>query len=167
MTFPGLIYVGAFGKLSFSLKTSVSIDPLSAMSIRFLVAVMKRDISLLTGFGVLLPYLALSQSLNVIVSILIASRLLIQRRRILSVLGGEHAGQYVSVAAMIIESASLSSTLAVTYLILYGLKHPVQNIFLSMLNQVVVRLFLFPSKYSSLAHASVRLPQLVSSSLHY
>ena len=113
------------------------------MSIRFLVATVKRDTTLLTGYDVLLPYIILSQSLNVVVTLLIVTRLLVQRRQILNVFGSKHAWQYVSIAAMVVESASLGSVLAITYLVLYGLKHPVQAIFLLILGQVTVCFFTF------------------------
>lgn len=110
----------------------------SAMSTRYL-AISNQGVSLSLGQSALLPALALSQSLNALVSILIIVRLLLHRRKVTKSLGRSHAQQYVSIIAVIVESASLTSSVGFTYLILYGIKHPLQNVFLQALDQIQVR----------------------------
>ena len=44
---------------------------------------------------------------------------------------------------MIVESAALYSAFSITFLVLYGLNHPVQNIFLQILPQIEVRFYFF------------------------
>ena len=108
------------------------------MSICLLVQISQPNLSLWSSLNFSVPYFSLSLSLNVIVAILIVTRLLLERRKIVAALGKQHAKQYVSIAAMIIESAALYSVFSLTFLGLYGANHPVQNIFLQVLPQIEV-----------------------------
>ena len=108
------------------------------MSICLLVQISQPSLSLWSSLNFSLPYFTLSLSLNIIVAIFITLRLLSQRRKIVNILGKQHAQQYVSIAAMIIESAALYSVFSVTFLGLYGANHPVQNVFLQILPQIEV-----------------------------
>ena len=111
------------------------------MSICLLVQISQPSLSLWSSLNFSLPYFTLSLSLNVIVSIFITLRLLSQRRKVVNILGRQHAQQYVSIAAMIVESAALYSVFSITFLVLYAINHPVQNIFLQILPQIEVFLF--------------------------
>ena len=108
------------------------------MSICLLVQISQPSLSLWSSLNFSVPYFSLSLSLNVIVAVMIVTRLLLERRKIVSALGRQHAQQYVSIAAMIIESAALYSIFSLTFLGLYGANHPVQNIFLQILPQIEV-----------------------------
>lgn len=77
-------------------------------------------------------YYAISLGINIILTILITIRLLGFRRQMLASLPAEHAKQYVSIAAIIIESAALYSLFAVLFLITYALNNPLNQIFLGV-----------------------------------
>jgi len=53
------------------------------------------------------PYFSISVALTILLSIMIAARLLSARKRIVDVLGPQHAKLYTSITAMIVESAGL------------------------------------------------------------
>ena len=56
-----------------------------------------------------LTYYVISTAINILLTLLIAGRLLLHRQRMVAVLGAQHAGVYVSVATIVIESAILYS----------------------------------------------------------
>ncbi|KAF8838979.1 hypothetical protein BDN67DRAFT_970798 [Paxillus ammoniavirescens] len=87
------------------------------------------------GINWTLPYLFISFAINIVVSILITFRLLLYRRRMIQDLGPGHATESASLAAMIVESASLYSTFSLLFLIPFALKSPVSNIFLQVLGE--------------------------------
>ncbi|KAM5533527.1 hypothetical protein V8D89_012806 [Ganoderma adspersum] len=78
------------------------------------------------AFGV--AYFSLSLGVNVILTTLIVARLLAFRRANVAFLPPDHAEQYLSLAALIIESAALYSLFAVAFLISYGLNKPVNQV---------------------------------------
>ena len=71
-------------------------------------------------------------------SFLIILRLLLQRRRILKVLGPEHGKRYTSIAAMIVEPAALYLSINLCFLVPFVANSPVQQTFLLILSQVQV-----------------------------
>ncbi|THH23103.1 hypothetical protein EUX98_g8081 [Antrodiella citrinella] len=75
-------------------------------------------------------YYAISLGSNIILTILITVRLLLYRRDLLKHLPAEHAKHYVSLAAIIVESAALYSVFALIFLITYAVNDPVNQIFL-------------------------------------
>ncbi|KAF8204054.1 hypothetical protein BJ912DRAFT_224815 [Pholiota molesta] len=78
-------------------------------------------------------YYAISLSVNILLTILIAARLLMYRRRaMLAALPHGHATHYVSLAAIFVESAALYSIVALTFIISYALNNPINQIFLCM-----------------------------------
>lgn len=77
-------------------------------------------------------YFAISLGNNIILTILITIRLLKFRRQVLAALPAQHAKHYVSIAAIIIESAALYSFFAVLFLITYALDNPLNQIFLAV-----------------------------------
>ncbi|KAF7347027.1 hypothetical protein MVEN_01456100 [Mycena venus] len=85
-------------------------------------------------FGI--AYWSLSISLNIILTVLIAGRIWFTRKRIVQALGRQHSGSYISIAAMLIESASLYSGWSMVFLICYARNTPLQNILLPPLGQV-------------------------------
>ncbi|KIK77840.1 hypothetical protein PAXRUDRAFT_165600 [Paxillus rubicundulus Ve08.2h10] len=87
------------------------------------------------GINWTLPYLFISFAINIVVSILITYRLLLHRRRTIQDLGPGHATESASLAAMIVESASLYSTFSLLFLIPFALKSPVSNAFLQVLGE--------------------------------
>ena len=85
-----------------------------------------------------LPYLSTAVALNVVVTAMIATRLLLYRRRVVSVLGGKHGRHYISVAAMVIESAALYSAFALLFIIPFAINNSIANTFLQALSEVQV-----------------------------
>ncbi|KZV61845.1 hypothetical protein PENSPDRAFT_618662 [Peniophora sp. CONT] len=73
-----------------------------------------------------LLYWSFSIALNVIVTSAIVGRLLVMRARLASVNGPRHAQLYVSISAMLIESASLYSVTAIIFLIGYSMQNALQ-----------------------------------------
>ncbi|KAF9220044.1 hypothetical protein BS17DRAFT_788125 [Gyrodon lividus] len=82
-----------------------------------------------------LPYFTLSLLINIVVTILIVLRLFLYRRRMIQVLGPGHATESTSVAAMVVESASIYSTFSLLFLITFITKSPVSNTFLQVLGE--------------------------------
>ena len=80
------------------------------MSICLIIQILHPDAGLGSGLSFELPYTTLTLSLNILIAILISSRLLSQRRRITNALGAQYAHQYTSIAAMIVESAAEDAT---------------------------------------------------------
>ncbi|KAK2462418.1 hypothetical protein APHAL10511_005552 [Amanita phalloides] len=75
-------------------------------------------------------YCVTSLCVNILLTILIILRLGLHRQRVLLSLPPEYAAQYVSLAAIIIESAALYSVFAVVYIITYAINSPMNLIFL-------------------------------------
>ncbi|KAH8809647.1 hypothetical protein DL96DRAFT_1717163 [Flagelloscypha sp. PMI_526] len=80
-----------------------------------------------------LPYLALSLSLNVLLSLAIVGRLLLFRYRVSKALGNGYGGNYTSIASIIIESAGFHALLALLFIIPYGIGSSVAIVFLPLL----------------------------------
>ncbi|KAF7290740.1 hypothetical protein MIND_01314700 [Mycena indigotica] len=81
-------------------------------------------------------YWSLSISLNILLTLLIAGRILVIRRRIKRSLGAQHAQKYFSAAAMIIESASLYAVVGLIFIVTYARSSSVQNLVFPALGQV-------------------------------
>ncbi|KAI0311178.1 hypothetical protein OF83DRAFT_779726 [Amylostereum chailletii] len=77
-------------------------------------------------------YYAISLGVNIILTILITIRLLQYRRTIISSLPADHAKHYLSLAAVLIESAALYSLFAFIFLITYAVNNPINQIFLGL-----------------------------------
>ncbi|KAH7918947.1 hypothetical protein BV22DRAFT_1100026 [Leucogyrophana mollusca] len=88
-----------------------------------------------TSINYTFPYLSLSLAINIVVTIMIVIRLLIFRRRMTRILGPGHITDHTSVAAMIVESASLYSLFSLMFLIPFAAKNPVSNTFLQTLGE--------------------------------
>jgi len=65
---------------------------------------------------------SLSMSLNIILTVMIVGRLMAARNKLAAVLGKQHAKLYTSIAAMVIESAAIYSSLSLLFLIFFQLK---------------------------------------------
>lgn len=86
-------------------------------------------------FSFFTAYWSISVGFNIIVTLAIVARLLIMRRRIGKVMPTT-ASPYVSISAMLIESAFLYSAAGVIFIVTYGLNSPVQNLVLPTLAQI-------------------------------
>lgn len=83
-----------------------------------------------------LSFYVISTATNILVTFLIAGRLLAHRRRMMSILGAHHADLYANVATIIVESAVLYSAFAIPFLVTFGLQDPVSNVFLNVVNSI-------------------------------
>lgn len=86
-------------------------------------------------------YYALSIGMNVILTILITSKLILYRRRFHSA-GGNDApvGFYTSLLTIFIESAGLYSIFAILFLVTYAVNNPINQIFLGFTTAAQVSL---------------------------
>lgn len=75
-------------------------------------------------------YYVISLSVNILLTILIAARLLMYRRKAMLTLPHGHATHYVTLAAIFVESAALYSIAALTFIVSYALNNPINQIFL-------------------------------------
>lgn len=91
-----------------------------------------------TGINWTIPYYTMSLSLNIIVTILIAGRLLVYRNRISRVMGKGHGADYTSLAAMVVESAAIYSTFSIMFLVPFATGSPIAQLFLQALSPVQV-----------------------------
>ncbi|KAF8513811.1 hypothetical protein JB92DRAFT_2922060 [Gautieria morchelliformis] len=87
-----------------------------------------------------LTYASVSIGTTLLVTILIVSRLLLMRYKLHRVVGSREGrdSPYVSISAMFIESACLTSAVALIFIITYANNDPAQNLVLPVLGQVQV-----------------------------
>ncbi|KLO04880.1 hypothetical protein SCHPADRAFT_1003154 [Schizopora paradoxa] len=83
-----------------------------------------------------IPYFSISLGLNILITTAIVGRLLLIRRRITSVLGGTHGSQYTTIAAMLIESASMYSAFSIFFIVPFALNSSISVIPLQTIGQV-------------------------------
>ncbi|KIJ62105.1 hypothetical protein HYDPIDRAFT_95146 [Hydnomerulius pinastri MD-312] len=83
-----------------------------------------------------LAYSGTSLILNVTATAIIAGRLLMHRRRVTKLFGPGHGSHYSSIAAMIIESASLYSGFLLLVIVPFAINSSVSNIFQQLIAQV-------------------------------
>ncbi|KZV85728.1 hypothetical protein EXIGLDRAFT_681546 [Exidia glandulosa HHB12029] len=79
-------------------------------------------------------YFAISIGLNILLTLAIVFELMMARRNIGRLVNG--SAQYVSVAAMLVESAALYAICGILFLVPWGLQDPVQQLVLPTLGQV-------------------------------
>ncbi|KAJ7448666.1 hypothetical protein B0H11DRAFT_340224 [Mycena galericulata] len=82
-----------------------------------------------------IPYWSISISMTVILTSLIVGRLLFMRYRLRKLMGSNAPTPYVTVVAMVVESAAIYSINGLIFLVSYGVNSPVQNLALPLLGQ--------------------------------
>lgn len=75
-------------------------------------------------------YYAISFGTNVFLTALIVVRLLLYRRSHAAYIPKEHASQYLSIAALFVESAALYSVFAIAFLLTYAFDAPINQVWL-------------------------------------
>lgn len=85
-----------------------------------------------------IAYMALSLSINTILTVLIIGRLLLLRRQLAKILPHVHNHMYTSVVALLIESAALYTIVALLTVIACGVGSSMQYVLLPMLGQLQV-----------------------------
>jgi hypothetical protein len=86
-----------------------------------------------------LVYVTISFSVNVLLTLMIVIRLYLLRRRTTKVLGPRHAVHYISIIAILVESAALMDIMLLFFIIPFALGNPLANIPLSSMVQIQVR----------------------------
>lgn len=111
------------------------------MSILSVFQTSRPSASLWTAAGVQfsLPYFSISISLNVMLTLLLVSRLLYMSWELRRTFGADHAKVYVSIAAMILESGAPYAVVGLIFIITYARNSDVQDLALPVLSQVMVR----------------------------
>ncbi|KAK1226955.1 hypothetical protein PQX77_010023 [Marasmius sp. AFHP31] len=82
------------------------------------------------SFGV--PYIALTISLNIIVTLLICGRLIAVKNSLQDALGPHHARMYTSVIAIMVESAAPFTILGIVYVVAYARHSPTSIAFVQI-----------------------------------
>ena len=96
-------------------------------------------------------YYTLSLSVNIMLTALITIRLLMYRRAIVRTLPPDFAVHYVSLAAIVIESAALYSLFAILFLVTYAVDDPTNQVFLGLASAAQVSL-VTKAAYNSVSH---------------
>ncbi len=84
-----------------------------------------------------IPYWSISIALTVLITTCIVIRLLYMRRQLRNIRAGG-GSEYISVSAVLIESASLYSINGIILVVSYGINSPIQNLALPVLGQTQV-----------------------------
>ena len=71
-------------------------------------------------------------------TLMIVIRLLTFRWRVSSALGSQHSQTYTSIAALLVESATLYAVFNLLFIVPFAVNHPIQNVFIQLLSQVQV-----------------------------
>ncbi|EMD34971.1 hypothetical protein CERSUDRAFT_124979 [Gelatoporia subvermispora B] len=82
------------------------------------------------------PFWSLSMSLNILLTILLAIKLLYMRRIIVATIGPQHGKMYTDITAMIIECALPYALVSLVFIVLYGIGNTAETLFLPLLAQV-------------------------------
>ncbi|KAH7918948.1 hypothetical protein BV22DRAFT_887473 [Leucogyrophana mollusca] len=90
------------------------------------------------GINYTVPYFGLSLAINVVVTSLIVARLLVTRHRLAKILGLSHGSHYTSIAALVIESASLYTAFSLLFLVPFAVNNPVANVFIQVMGEIQI-----------------------------
>ncbi|KAH7913640.1 hypothetical protein BJ138DRAFT_1111293 [Hygrophoropsis aurantiaca] len=91
-----------------------------------------------TSIPVTITYFSFAIALSTVITILIASRLLLYRHRIINFAGKGSGSQYTNITMIVVESSLLYSSCSLLYLALFTVENPMDFIFLQMLGMVDV-----------------------------
>ncbi|EPQ61278.1 hypothetical protein GLOTRDRAFT_125003 [Gloeophyllum trabeum ATCC 11539] len=124
-------YVVIFPTLVFLASTALSIIT------AYEAAQPNSNLSTTVAFNFGVPYWSISIALNVIITLMIAGRIIAVRKELKTVLQNDYTTPYDSVLATIIESAALYSVTGLVYVISYARSSSFQYIMLPILGQVM------------------------------
>ncbi|KAJ7747327.1 hypothetical protein B0H16DRAFT_1320684 [Mycena metata] len=93
-----------------------------------------------SGINFTTPYFAMSLALNILITLMIAGRLMMYRWRINRAMpvGSNHGSQYTSLAAIIVESAAIYSLFSLLFLVPFVIGNSLSQLFLQALSPVQV-----------------------------
>ncbi|THU90412.1 hypothetical protein K435DRAFT_912160 [Dendrothele bispora CBS 962.96] len=109
-----------------------------ASGIALIISIVRSDDSFWAETSIKLgtAFWAISLGLNILLTSLIATRLLIARYHVRALMGVRYGNNYISIVSMLVESAALYSVWALAFLITFAQGSPVQNLLLPALGQV-------------------------------
>jgi len=136
-------FLGVFGFKQYMAIVPVCVYLLSIIMSCFLLAEITQngaDFFSANTVNFALGYWAGSIATTLLLTTLIVGKLLHIRRQLRKALGPsfDQKSTYVSISAMLIESASLYSAVAIAFIVLFSRNDPFQNIFLPLLGQVQI-----------------------------
>ncbi|KLO13554.1 hypothetical protein SCHPADRAFT_873819 [Schizopora paradoxa] len=107
-----------------------------AMGVMFIISLSESSPLVASGPDWAIPYFSISLGLNILITTAIVGRLLLIRHRITSVLGSKHGSQYTSIAAMLVESASMYSAFSIFFIVPFAINSSISVIPLQTIGQV-------------------------------
>lgn len=160
---PSVVCLGAFGQWARRRNLAVSsnarsLPVMSILEVRATVAASTTSEGDPNTINFGISYWSLTFSTNIIVSLLIAGRLLVYRHNLrksfkdMASVGHDRA--YLSIAAMIVESAALYTAVGLTFLGLFARHNAAQGFLVSILGQVEVS----AAGYTSCTNADLCIP---------
>ena len=84
-------------------------------------------------------YYAISLGFNIVITLLIVIRLFQYKRSVARTMAPEHAQQYLSLAAVLVESSALYSLFALLFLITNAFRNPTSQVFINGAHTTQVR----------------------------
>jgi len=143
MAFPFLVFLGSVGTYSSALWMLVMLKASVGDVAMGIVAMSPTREWAEIGYLTILPYVSISLSLNIILTLMIVVRLILHARHVRTTTGSppEFSGLYKTVATMLIESSAL---FAVTSLLVIGTvaaDSAIANLFPPILAEIQVRVF--------------------------
>lgn len=107
------------------------------------------------AINVYIPYWSLGIANNAFMTLLIVFRMLMMRRMFSGALSSKNLKVYLSISAMLIESAALYSAFGIMYIILFTRNSSIQFPIVGILDQVVV------SRTSSPINSTFSIPDFI------
>jgi len=101
-----------------------------------------------------IPYWSISIALTVVITACIVTRLSYMRRQLYNTRVGS-GSEYISVSAMLIESAALYSINGIIQVVSYGVNSPIQNLALPVLGQTQVQYLIDRRRHALLTFSIV------------
>lgn len=150
------MFLSAVGEFGLPLLLSTGNNDSPGLSLLLIIELSQPGITRWSKISVNLaiPYWSISIALNVIITTYIAARLLYMRRRLRRVVT-DGAVEYVSLTAMLIESAALYTINGLVFLVSFSVHSPIQYLALPLLGQTQVSILcLFVRKYGLTFSAS-------------
>ena len=92
--------------------------------------------AVISSFG--LPFYAISVSLNVLLTLMIVTRLILHRRNIRSAMGTQASGLYEVVITMLVESCALYAVAFILFIGPWGISNDVDYIVFPLLAEIQV-----------------------------
>lgn len=128
MALMSAVYLAIVGKFGRPLTWQSQIIFFAALSIAVMISA--ENSAIFFNLNTHLSFLVLSCTFNLLFTTLVATRLLMVHNRIKKLMGVEHATTYTSVAATLVESASLYFVFDVIFVVTFAIHSNVENLVL-------------------------------------